>query len=216
MNPRSLRFPTRRAQRGAVLFVALIFLVLLTLLGLTASGSSMLQERMTGGMRNGEMALMGAESGQRGAEFNLWIAAQTSAANSSLSLYCTYNGDGGCFLPDATNQYAASIGTFATTTTWPSAPAPTGVTTYATTLTGLTGASQSASLAAQPQSIVKLVGPDLPPGSIGHAGGSLLQQDGGPNNSTKYIYDIVARSPGGSANTMRAVESTFASVKASY
>ncbi|MBS0487131.1 MAG: pilus assembly protein PilX, partial [Proteobacteria bacterium] len=64
MNTRIQPSPNR--QQGAVLFVALVFLILITLLGLTASGTSILQERMAGGLRNGQMGLMGAETALRG------------------------------------------------------------------------------------------------------------------------------------------------------
>ena len=75
------RFSSHRAaaQRGAVLFVALVFLLLLTLLGLTASSTSILQERMTGGMRNAHLAAMGTESALRGGEVDLWAAAPRSS-----------------------------------------------------------------------------------------------------------------------------------------
>src|SRR6185312_4223619 len=66
-------------ERGAVLFVALVFLLLLTLLGLTASSTSILQERMTGGMRNAQLAAMGTESALRGGEVDLWTAAARSS-----------------------------------------------------------------------------------------------------------------------------------------
>ena len=59
------RLPAPRRQRGAVLFVALVFLVLLTLLAVAGMGTSILQERMTGGMRNSQLAQMGAETGLR-------------------------------------------------------------------------------------------------------------------------------------------------------
>ena len=78
-----MRFPMqhlhgRSSQRGAVLFVALVFLLLLTLLGVTASSTSILQERMTGGMRNAHLAGIGTESGLRGGEVDLWAAAARS------------------------------------------------------------------------------------------------------------------------------------------
>ncbi len=57
MKPASSFVPNR--QHGAVLFVALVFLLLLTLLGVTASSTSVLQERMTGGMRNAQLAMHG-------------------------------------------------------------------------------------------------------------------------------------------------------------
>lgn len=207
--------PLPRRQRGAVLFVALMFLILLVLLGMTASSSAVLQEGMTGGMRSGQMALMGAESALRGAEFNLWIAAQTSAAGNKLTLYCSYDGSGGCYMPDGSNNFSSTTSNFATATMWSPSTA-TGGTDYAPVLTGQSGSSLSANLAAQPQYLIKMLGPDLPPGSTGRAGGSLLQQNGGPNNQTKYIYGITARSPGGTANTLRVAQSTFASIKPSY
>ena len=43
-------------QRGVVLVVALIFLLLLTILAISASGRSLLQERMAGGLRNAQLA----------------------------------------------------------------------------------------------------------------------------------------------------------------
>ena len=64
------RFPRR--QRGSVLMVGLIFLVLIMLIGITALGSTVLQERMTGGQRNESLAYHGAESTLRGAEGALW------------------------------------------------------------------------------------------------------------------------------------------------
>lgn len=64
-----------RSQRGVVLVVALIFLLLLTMLAISASGRSLLQERMAGGLRNGQMAEMAADTALRGAEWKLWKAA---------------------------------------------------------------------------------------------------------------------------------------------
>ena len=55
-----------RQQGGAVLFVALVFLILLTLLALTATGTSILQEKMTGNMRNAS-SLLGAEAARAAA-----------------------------------------------------------------------------------------------------------------------------------------------------
>lgn len=202
-------------QRGAVLFVALIMMVLLTLLGLTATSTSVLQERMTGGMRSGQMALMGAESGLRGAEFTVWYSPQTSSVGNKLTLYCSSDGSGGCYSPDQTGNYASGTSTFATANTW-TATADNGGTAYSTSLTGLTGTAQSASLGAQPQYLIQLVGADLPPGSTGQVVGSNQQQNGGNNTVTKYIYTITARGAGGSTNTVRVVQSTFAAVLPQY
>ena len=74
----------RETQGGAVLFVALVFLILLTLIGLTATGTSILQEKMTGGMRNRQLGLMGAESAMRGGEAYLWTLSFNSASGQPL------------------------------------------------------------------------------------------------------------------------------------
>lgn len=55
-------------QRGAVLVVSLLLLLVMTLLGLGASQSTRLQERMAGNQRDMELALQGAEAGLRAAE----------------------------------------------------------------------------------------------------------------------------------------------------
>lgn len=55
-------------QTGSVLFVGLVFLVILTALGLTAMRVSTQQERMAGNMRDRSLALESAESAMREAE----------------------------------------------------------------------------------------------------------------------------------------------------
>ena len=215
MNTRSLRYHGARAQRGAVLFVALIFMVLLTLLGLAATGSSVLQERMTGGMRNAQMAQMGSESAMRGAEFLIWIAPQNSASGNKLTLFCSTDGTGGCYSASTNNTFSSNVNSFRTAQAWTASM--TGASTYSSTVSGLTGANQAASLAGQPQFMIQMTGPDLPAGSTGGAGGSLQQQYGnGPGNQTKFIYAITARSAGGTANVLRSTESTFAALRAQY
>lgn len=57
-----------RNQSGAVLLVSLIFLLLLTVIGLSAIQSSTLQERMAGNTRDINTAFQAAEAGIREAE----------------------------------------------------------------------------------------------------------------------------------------------------
>ncbi|MGH8081331.1 MAG: pilus assembly PilX family protein [Lysobacter sp.] len=59
------------AQRGAVLYVALIMLVLLALIGITAMQVTGLQERMTSSYRSTNMAFQNAEGNARGRESDL-------------------------------------------------------------------------------------------------------------------------------------------------
>jgi PilX N-terminal len=52
----------KRSQQGAVLFVCLMLLILLTLIAVTSSKGSALQERMAGNLRSASLAFESAES----------------------------------------------------------------------------------------------------------------------------------------------------------
>jgi type IV pilus assembly protein PilX len=68
MNTRNIHFSLDRTQQGAVLVVALLFLVILTLLGTTAAQLSSLEERMSRNMRDRSIAMQAAELALRDAE----------------------------------------------------------------------------------------------------------------------------------------------------
>ena len=55
-------------QRGAVLFVSLIMLLLLTLIGITSMQTTTFEERMVGNSRDRHLAFEAAEAGLRAAE----------------------------------------------------------------------------------------------------------------------------------------------------
>lgn len=55
-------------QRGVTLVMSLIFLLLLTILGVTAMNTSTLQEKMSGNLRDQDLAFQAAESALRGGE----------------------------------------------------------------------------------------------------------------------------------------------------
>ena len=57
-----------RAQQGAVLVVALIMLLLLTIIGISSMRSTTLQERMAGNLRDESHALQAAEAAMRQGE----------------------------------------------------------------------------------------------------------------------------------------------------
>jgi type IV pilus assembly protein PilX len=71
MNSRRASRLTATRQRGAVLVISLLLLLVMTLLGLGASQSTRLQERMAGNQRDQEVALQGAEASLRAAERRL-------------------------------------------------------------------------------------------------------------------------------------------------
>ena len=198
----------RRQQRGAVLFVSLIFLVLLTLLALTAASTSILQEKMTGGMRNRQLSLIGAESGVRGGEAFLWglsfVGGQPlpPCIDDTGSADCVYRP-----LPNGTLR--ASVQAFRTSKTW-IAPGSDGARAYAFPLTGLTGTAITANLSTQPRLMVENLGPDVPPG----AG----QQRGNPDSESRTLagkhewYRITARSQGGTDAVVRAADSVYSAI----
>lgn len=83
MNPRNIPYPfqpcsksqvtggTFQSQRGVSLVVSLIFLVILTLLGLTAMRVATMEERMSGNARDRNIAFQAAEAALRDAEFDI-------------------------------------------------------------------------------------------------------------------------------------------------
>lgn len=58
-------------QTGAVLVISLFILVVITLIGITAIQTTTLEEKMTGNMRDHDLAFQAAESALRDAEINL-------------------------------------------------------------------------------------------------------------------------------------------------
>ena len=202
-----------------MLFVALIFLVLITLLGLTASSTSILQERMTGGLRNDQMGLMAAETAARGAESWLW---NLSGNNGHIN--CGYNGgdNGFCYAPQTANDgagntiYASNplVTAFRTVPTW-IANATSGGTNYTNgSNTALNSSTLgTATLAQIPQYMLESRGQVLPPGapSNGQSGAQGRDSQGGRNagNQALYSYRITARATGGNAGAVSVVETTF-------
>jgi len=65
----SFAFPRR--QQGAILVIALLFLVLLTIIGISSISSVTLEERMAGNLREQTTAFQAAESALRDAEIDL-------------------------------------------------------------------------------------------------------------------------------------------------
>lgn len=95
--------PTRQRQHGATLVISLIFLVLLTLVGVTAMQSTILQERMAGNSRERNIAFQAGEIGLRDAEVflvgkSVWdfTSACTGGkcAQGSMPSWSTYAWDG--------------------------------------------------------------------------------------------------------------------------
>jgi type IV pilus assembly protein PilX len=201
-----------------VLLVALIFLLLLTMLALSAAARSLLQERMVGGLRNAQLAEMGAEAAVRGAEWKLW-----SLSARGLRLDCPSDLLGSCYSFDpATPNNAAKR--FRTSTSWPADTDLSASTEYKgdgtsaidyTTSRGstLTGDSQKiAQLAKNPRYIIERLGQETPPGVGSQIEGGVTAAYGSSStpSTSLWLWRVTARSTGGNADTMRIVESTYA------
>lgn len=65
-------------QRGAILIVSLLLLLVMTVLALTASQTTRLQERMAGNARDMDLAFQAGEAGLRAAEKSLEDTADSS------------------------------------------------------------------------------------------------------------------------------------------
>lgn len=202
---------SRGRQNGTVLFVALVFLVLITLLGLTASGTSILQERMTGGMHNGQLALMGAETALRGVEWDIW----NKSNQTPNSLVC--GGEGladPCYKASNVNDPSGLIRTDSRVAQFRTDPLYSGSVgrNYPTkTLSGMSGSQQTASLSAQPKYLIEDIGIVLPPGapSSGQGGRRDQLNSNYAGNQTLHSYRNSARSAGGDTNSVRGAESYF-------
>jgi type IV pilus assembly protein PilX len=206
-NPTSRR-TTRVAsrERGAVLVVALVFLVLLTLLSITAASHSLLQQRMAGGLRDAQLAEMGAEAALRGAEWRLWVASATSSGLRCGSAMLT-----DCYLNDPAGGPAQAVRVFRTSEGW--------VATHGTEYNAGNGGvdftrppsnAGNAALARNPRYLIEDFGPELPPDTgIQHESGATGAGGVGYTSTSRHIYRITARATGGSPNTVRVLESTF-------
>jgi type IV pilus assembly protein PilX len=108
------RHPTsRRHEQGAVLFISLIMLLLLTLIGITAMQLTLLQERMAGGFRVQHQAFQQTEGTLKTQRQNL-----NAAANSSGPLY---------YSPDATLTGSNALPWATWLTTEPTVPDANGI-----------------------------------------------------------------------------------------
>jgi len=74
MKPMSMQceIRSRGQQRGAILIVSLILLLIMTVLALSVSQTSRMQERMAGNARDSDLSFQAAEAGLRDAEAYLW------------------------------------------------------------------------------------------------------------------------------------------------
>lgn len=199
------------SPRGFALLMALIFLVLMSLLAITASRHALLQERMAGSLRNALQARMSAETALRGAEYKLW----SMAAQPGGHLHCAQNAissDDGCVVYHSdSGAYApkGDVTRFQSASGW--LPGI-GVAYLGPTRRGYTSNPQqpTAELAENPVYIIEDLGRERAPATSGlHESGNT-----GPNTDTQgqvdiHLYRVTARATGGKRHAVSIVQSTF-------
>ncbi len=102
----------RAVQNGSALIVALVFMLLLTIVGVGAMQSVTLQERMAGNTRDMNTAFQSAEASLRAAEGVLGgaVVGPSNGAN-GLYKYCEVGTSGPACSPDWRNRYSAGWAT---------------------------------------------------------------------------------------------------------
>lgn len=97
--------PSRRGEGGFVLVTALMFLIVLTVLGLSIMSTNTLEERMAGYFRDRQLAVESAEAALRDAERDLLNGTRLIAGNMGFENACADDGNyRGLCLPKTTGK----------------------------------------------------------------------------------------------------------------
>jgi type IV pilus assembly protein PilX len=139
--------PLKAGESGSALIISLMILIVLTLLGLSAVRTTILEEKMAGNHREDNLAFQSAESALRDAEAFIESVASVNAFNDTGGLYSQATSD-----PD-----------YFSTATW-----------GATNSVGYSGTI--AGVASQPRYIIKYVGVISAGGAALNIGGYGNQQ----------------------------------------
>jgi type IV pilus assembly protein PilX len=161
----------QRRQRGAILIISLMFLVVLTMLALTTMSGITLEERMAGQYRDLNVAFQAAESAIRDAERDVWgTGTVTATPRAPIISGRTGFGDGN----DAPNGTCTNNtnttygwGLCYAPATGPVPPFPTVDLSPASTIAipygKYTGATALPSVSAQPRYIIEAIWKDIVP-----------------------------------------------------
>ena len=193
------RTPARHRQSGAVLVVALLFLMIITMLGVTSLQSTTAEERMAGNARDQNNSLQAAEAALRDAWYDINGACSpgaTSCAQRPVVISgATGFGNGagtagscstdGLCLPNGTypKYTLLDIGNWSASGAGAVSPIALGTYTMAAADTKFPQVSQ------QPQYVIEALCMPDPLSSLGGVG------------CPKYYYRITARGYGGNSNT---------------
>lgn len=213
VSKRTKPLPVRRPvcamsrQRGVALVVGLVFLLITTLIAITAMSGVVMQERMAGNLRNASIAEAGADSALRAGEN--WLRSFLSRGDQLLGDCQARDGvfrrdqtvaDGACVR-------IATVENIRSANTWSDSPGA-GVLFYPTDLIGdeLTS-PDGAGMAKRPQFVIENLGPMRPAGS--GLGGEWDAPGSYAEGGSAMVYRITGRSTGSSENVIRVAESFF-------
>lgn len=191
MSPRRrpMTSPPRR-ERGAILIVALMFLVLLTIIGVSSMSGTALEEKMASNLREQNVAFQAAESALRDAEIDLETAIggtgnrdpMTIATNFPASPDCTGTFTNGvCRNTNHKAQIVTAAGW-----DWNSASKTVAYGSY-------TGAIALGGVAQQPRYVIEY----------------LSEKDDATTTPTTRYFRITARGWGANANTTVTLQSVY-------
>lgn len=187
MTDKTMPFARPLRQNGAALITGLIFLVVLTMIGITAARMSTLEERMSGNMRDRAVAMQAAELALRDAERD--VGNLVPASDRSISGITDFTADCGLATGTVVDDGLCYSGPGVATTVI-NGNAFAG--TISTTAYGdYTGAPDIAGLSAQPRYAIEGIR-KTPPGS-----------------GDVYYYRITVRAQGVNPNTVVWLQEVF-------
>lgn len=174
-------------ERGVALVMAMVFLLILTLIGVTTMGTTVLEERMAGNMQDKNTAFQAAESALTSGEN--WLRPLTA-----MPIFDPLVTDDGLH-----RQSSTSIPVWLSSTVWGSADA--------VDYTELPGSASPPSgqllsnVNQQPQYLIEDLGPIRDPlGSL---------KLGSPSLATRNVFRVTARGTGRSDQAMVMIQSVF-------
>lgn len=175
-------------ERGTALIMALAFLLLLTIIGISALGTSTLEEKMAGNTRDRNLAFQAAESALLLAES--WLAANGSGLVVNTATYTQ-----GLYKPNI----CPGAATVSTTPVWDCVTwtSTANLVVFPNTPTGGTLGAQVQGVSTQPKYIIEQFNPT--PAPAGSPGGT-------PQTCT---YRITARGTGGSNFSVAMLQSMY-------
>jgi type IV pilus assembly protein PilX len=199
MKPVHRHSPSARRQQGAALIMGLIFIVVLTVLGVTAARMAGLEERMAGNMRDRALAMQAAELALRDAERDILgigafprnppisgISGFAANCDNDLATTNTIEDNGLCY--NGTAGYATPVWTTISMTAAPSVPY--GLFTTRTSAGGTSPATTIPLVNSQPRYIIE----------------GFRKVSGG---SDAFYYRITVRAVGANPNTVVWLQEVF-------